>query len=448
LLNVIVGAIDVPGGCLGSSPAGPFWSPQIGEDGLIVPGYVTLPHPYPARQVRPPQSYILEELFPIACETSHIFVETIRNPEKYKFSYKPEILIHYYCNAMKNTGNPEMVADALKKIPFQMSISLWIDETAEFADIIFPDTSYLERLDPFPNVHTAWVPVGLDNPHTWQLRKPVVDPPEGVRPAVETLFEIAERVGFLSDYYAIFNEASFSGTKIPLKEQYKLDPSKKYSWEEIVDRQAKSMFGEEHGLEWFKEHGLITIPKKVSDIYMPFGKAKIQIYFEYLRRVGEEVDKVTKECGIDWDISDYTPLVDWKPCPAYEPDGEYNLFAVNYKTVYHTFAATQNNAWLEEVAEDDPYAYKIMIHREVAKKRGIKDNDIVSVESKWGGVKGRAVITDFIYPEAIGIAGSYGSWVASGKGVDYNRLIPIDLEHTDYVSCNIDLCVRVKLSKI
>ncbi|MDP2727299.1 MAG: molybdopterin-dependent oxidoreductase, partial [Dehalococcoidia bacterium] len=68
LLNIVVGAIDVPGGLLGCNPVGPFWAPHEGPDGLIVPSeviaYVELA--YPARKIGPPESLELRELFPVA----------------------------------------------------------------------------------------------------------------------------------------------------------------------------------------------------------------------------------------------------------------------------------------------------------------------------------------------------------------------------------------------
>ena len=60
-----------------------------------------------------------------------------------------------------------------------------------------------------------------------------------------------------------------------MKAPYTLDPARKYTWEEIVDHGLKGYFGPEHGLDWFKENGLIKWPKKVEEVYWrPFVKGE------------------------------------------------------------------------------------------------------------------------------------------------------------------------------
>jgi hypothetical protein len=35
-----------------------------------------------------------------------------------------------------------------------------------------------------------------------------------------------------------------------------------------------------------------------------------------------------------------------------------------------------------------------------------------------------------------------------GKGINFNRLLKQDFEHMDTLSLNLDLCVKVKVSKV
>lgn len=241
-------------------------------------------------------------------------------------------------------------------------------------------------------------------------------------------------------------------------EPHKFDPYKKYSMGEITDNWAKSWFGPEHGLDWFKEHGFISFPKNIEEAYItPFGKPRIPIYLEYWIKLGEDVKRVTEEMGLtERDTSDYQPLPDWKPCPAYEEKSpDYDLYPVNYKSPFHTFSQTANNIWLNELSEYHPYTYSILINSQVAKKKGIKDRDLIRLQTNTGNqVEGIAKVTNCVHPEVVGICGSIGGrWarglpVAKGKGVHYNSLIPHSLERMDMMNAAVDCCMKAKVSKI
>ncbi|MFQ5826267.1 MAG: molybdopterin dinucleotide binding domain-containing protein, partial [Dehalococcoidia bacterium] len=221
----------------------------------------------------------------------------------------------------------------------------------------------------------------------------------------------------------------------------------------------KNYFGPQRGLQWFKENGYYSVKRTVEEGYpMPFIKPRIPIYFEVLKRRGEDARKAADELGMTWwDTSDYRALPVWKPCPAYvekeqNPDSEYDLITVNYKVPMHYHTVTTKNPWLNEVAERHPYAYKIMINTVPAEKKGIKDGDLVWVESEGGSVKGRVKVTECIHPDAVGIAGGFGSWatakpVGRGKGVNFNSLLSMTPEHVDWISTAVDGCALVKVYK-
>jgi molybdopterin-containing oxidoreductase family molybdopterin binding subunit len=208
---------------------------------------------------------------------------------------------------------------------------------------------------------------------------------------------------------------------------------------------------------WFKEHGFIKWPKKIEEAYpRSFLKPRIPIYFEHFIKAGEDVKRVTNEMGIDWwDVSDYQPFPDWKPCPDYEKESpEYDLYAVNFRVPFHTFTYTTNNVWLNELGEYHPSAYNILINSQAAKRKGIKDGDIVRLETEAGDeVEGRVKVTETVHPEVVGVAGCFGHWakalpVAKGKGVHYNSLVTASLERIDMMSGAVDCCIKVKVSKI
>lgn len=450
LLNVIVGAVDVPGGHLGVCPVGPFWAPKESSEGMLVPAdfisYVL--NTYPARKVVSPDSATLTELCPVAPYTDPLFEEAVLNPEKYKLPYKPEVMIVFYSNPIMNTSNPERIAQVFKKFSFIATMSYKLDETTDFADIVLPDAHYLERLDPLPNIPGEYVLAGMGSWY-WAIRQPVVKPAYQSRPWVEIFLELAERLGLLRDFYIMIN--AFFNLRAPNK----LDLNKKYNWEEMVDIILKGLIGPEGALEKIKEKGFVVSgQKKIEEAYpRPFLKARMPVYLEHFKEAGQEVKKLTEELGIPWDVSGYQPLPFWRPCPAYEEkeDGT-DLYAVVYKLPFHTFSGTVDNSWLKELGEYHPSAYKIQINAVTAKRKGIEDGDMIWMESKAGRVKGKAKVTEGIHPEVLGIAGTFGHWAkglpnAKGKGAHFNTLVYSSTERIDTVSCALDACVKVRVYK-
>jgi anaerobic selenocysteine-containing dehydrogenase len=343
--------------------------------------------------------------------------------------------------------NMKLTDRILHNIPFILCFGTVLDETAEFADIVLPDMAIMERLLPFPNSRMQ-----SHIPHTtghfyWGIAQPVVKPVGEARHWCNVMLEIADRLGFLKD----LNERINLSIADPA---YRLDPEKKYTMEEIIDRAAKSDFGNEQGLEWFKEHGFKKQKRTLAERYPIIAfKPKVPIYYEHLLRGGEDIRALAKERNITgWDTSAYVALHQWKPSPAYtrKLTTEYDLFCINYKEPLYYNTISPENPWLSEIGERHPRLLKIEISTAAAQKRGIQDGDPIWVESIAGKVKGTAKVTECIHPEVIGIAGTLGSWavgkpIARGKGAHHNSLIHVDHDRIDPISGAIDCCMEVKV---
>jgi anaerobic selenocysteine-containing dehydrogenase len=286
------------------------------------------------------------------------------------------------------------------------------------------------------------------------LAQPAVKPLYQRRANGEVVLDLAERVGALPDLYEFINLSM-------LEEPYKLDIDKKYTMEEIADRKLKSLFGEEHGVEWFRQNGgAIRWAKKVEEIYWkPFVHARVPIYFESFLHVGADIDRVAKEHGIpDFDTWAFQALPDWNPCSSHEEKRpEFDMWAFYFRVPFHTFTSTANNPWLDEISRIDPYAYYIVMNEATAAKKGIKDGDWVEVKSSLtdGKIKGIAKLMQGIQPESLAISGFGGHWakglpIASqpGKGANIEWLIPLDFENMDIPTFNQDICVKVKVTKV
>jgi molybdopterin-containing oxidoreductase family molybdopterin binding subunit len=463
LLCEVVGACDVPGGLMGTNPVAngypetglPRWAPFESLDGLLSPGVwggATEPGlragvPYPPRQPRAPEQINLADLLCTGM-SGHPSVMVLEDTDKFKIPYKPEMLFLYGTNLVYSLGNPETTANALKQL-FVVAVKLWLDETTAFADLVLPDTCYLERLEPVPNNLVHHFPVGRgDWAHA--IRQPVVPPPGECRPFMQVMLELADRLGFLPDMHSGLNH--FYGLKPP----YALELDRRYTIEEIADRIYKCWFGPDHGLEYMKTHGVITWPKQIEEVYWKaFRHLRVPIYFEHVKKAGEKIRAVLDDLGInDIDTSDYDALPDWKPCAALEArDQEYDLQAVYSRAAHHQFSYTFQNPWLAEISAMDPYTNYVSINVETARRKGIRDGDQIWIKAKGAGsTLGVAKLVQGIHPEVVGIINNGGHWakgmpVAQGKGTFFEPLMTTDWAHTDPVVIAIDADAAVKIEK-
>ncbi|MBI2873961.1 MAG: molybdopterin-dependent oxidoreductase [Firmicutes bacterium] len=455
LINVVLGAVDVPGSEMGILAAGPGWNPEADEDGMLIPSPVAafMGVPYPLRKAPEKtviQSLEVKELFPMSNGSRPMLLETMINPEKYKLPYKLEFLIHSRNNIMMTSANPKKVAEALAKVPFQLSFALTVDETVEFADIVLPETHYLESLVALPERVGLNKVVGTG---TWcyAVRQPVLDPPGEARNWHEVLFELSDRVGFREEFNKLLDAyLSFKG-------EWALEPKKSYTVEEFADHFLMARLGRQNGLETMKEKGFVTQGKTVQEAFpRPFTRGRMPIYVETFVVAAERIRKQAEEVGFDFmETDDYQPVPDWKPCqPAADLKPECDLWVINYKMPYHTFSFSMENPWLSEITDYYPHHRGIIINAETAGKKGLADGDLVWLESTAGlRVKGRVCLRQGIHPEVVAVAGVQGQWGrgrpphARGKGVHFNSLIDHNLKNVDYASGGLDSCVKVKVIK-
>ena len=459
LLGEVLGAANVPGATLGANSRSlgfpetgrPAYSPFADRDGLCAPGaWVTPDPPLPLRQSRKPEAAHFQDLVSTVCVCSPLIPFGMLEPEKYGIPYKVDMVIQTGSNLVTTLADPRVMERALRGA-FVVNFNIFLDESAELADIMLPDASYLERHDIYLESMHSIVPTGW-----WHstVAQPIVEPMYQRRPAQEMLLELARRAGMLGDMYSVMNV--FYG----LHEPYLLDPNETYTWEEVIDRRYKSLFGPERGLEWFKKHGVLSWPKKVEETYWaPFVKVRAPIYFEFLQTAGEDIERVKKECGIqEFETSDFQPLPDWKPCQSHvEPRKDFDLYCLYYRVPFHTFTSTYNNPWLDEISRIDPYVYNVTMNTETARKKGIADGDWIEIESAGTGVtaKGRVRVSQCVHPEVIAVGSGGGHWsrhlpVASQseKGVCFEWLLPLNFDYVDTVSFNQDLCVKVKATRM
>lgn len=102
--------------------------------------------------------------------------------------YPVHLLVAYGSDPLTALGGGERARAALRKVPFVVSFSSFLDETARLADLVLPNHTYLERWQDDPTFTSRGFPV-------LGLRQPVLPPRHDTRDAVEVLAETGRRIG-------------------------------------------------------------------------------------------------------------------------------------------------------------------------------------------------------------------------------------------------------------
>jgi len=347
-------------------------------------------------------------------------------------------------------GSWDLVADCLKEVPFIVTFDIFPTELAEgFADIVLPDCCPLEHSTSVGESYSFFFnhPIASDD-FSVHFRQQVVKPPYERRFAVDVLLEIADRLGTRDQFNEHINR------RYDLDVEHKIKPNEKPTLEQIADRVFRYNHGEDHGIEWFKEHGFIRWKKKPEEAYWRwFVDVRVPIYLHDLALYGPKIKELAEGVGLHYDWEQYTGLVSWFPTPPQKAPSEYDLYCYSYRDTLHTGSGTQENPYLDEASGMNSFTYNIVINTETAKKKGLKDGDVIWIESDYGRkTKGPIKITEGVHPQCIGIAATAGHWVkgqpiAYNKGVSYNKILQLDLKHSDPVSMTIETATKVKIYK-
>lgn len=446
MANMLVGNIDMPGGHLGV-PLG--WDPAWGARNRIEPGEqgVLKPWLYELRPQLPfkfpPDRPQLTEYFPVGLEPGELNANVVCEPAKYGLDFRPEALFVFYSNPLWNMPGTGRVAQAMKTLDFIVSIDIQaVSETTAWSDLVLPDTTYLESYSLF----TCEAPFVTG--HT--LRQPVVQPPPTVMEGTNILTELSERLGILDKWNEVLN--GFLG--LWRNPKYLLEKNHKYPIEEIIDRWAKSIYGEDRGLDWFRKHGNTMRLKTPQELYRPYGNLRLPFYMDFILRTGRELRQNLDRIGLDWmkrlDTSEYQPLPEWRPSNIHASDPEFDLIAITYKSALFTFEDLANIPWLTEIARRRPDLSGVLMNPVTARAKGLHEADHIRITSRYGSVDGVVTLTEGIHPEAIGVS-QVGRWIAHPSAVQapvFNILLSPEIEDVDPVSGGFETAVRVKVEKL
>lgn len=261
----------------------------------------------------------------------------------------------YATNLMQALPNQEETIKAIQNLDLMVVVDVIPSEIAGWADVVLPESTYLERYDELNN---ASFKKGFVS-----LRQPVVDPPHDQKPNWWIAKKLAEKLG-LGAYY-------------PWKHV-----------EEYLDYRLKKAG---LSLDLMKKKGVVTMEKQPlyyeegirPNFWTPSGK--IEFYSLQL-----------KEHGLD-------------PVPKYtkheEPPAGY--FRMLYgRAPVHTFSKTQTNPILNDMMSEN----EIWINADIARRYGIKDKQYIKLKNTDGIVsnKVKAKVTERIRTDCVYMVHGFG----------------------------------------
>ncbi len=450
LLNVMVGAVDVPGGAISTSIVGPGEKLRVREspDGMILfgakrPGGESQ---YPDQRPHAPETVELQELFPVGKQPRPMLCLALLDFPQL-VPYELEMLVILGSNVVMSGAEPKRIVQALEKIPFVVALGDRLDETLECADLILPTAQGLERLD-FPvNRLEGWV---TGRHWYFTARLPVVEPPPDVRHTVDIFIEWADRLGLRPELNQRLN------TELGLTESEKLETDCQYTNREIVEHRMRSMFGADHDMGWFQKNGLVAWGRSLAERYprAVLKLPRVPVYFPDIMERGQDLKVVLEQLKLNWDLSSYDAVPVWSGCWSHKTRQSDQLFLVNYKLPFQTSTTTQYNPWLAELSQHHPRALAVTMNRDTGKRLGIADKEEIEILGVNGHVeRGVARLSECVHPDVVAVASCFGHWSHHQPpgvkgGINFNSFVPLNIRGMEMLSGDYDSCALVTIRKL
>jgi anaerobic selenocysteine-containing dehydrogenase len=463
IINMLAGAVEVPGGFTGGWLGPGPESLRPDEDGVVSPILEAIGH----RFKFPPDCIDGAEFFPTKHTSPNIMARNILKPEKYHLDYEVDTVILFGANPIRSTCEPALYEDAFRKVPMVVAVTPQLDESTVMADIVLPNSHFLE----VKGLKIWRLALQSVDDHLRGLlmalgRNPVPNLHETMD-SDEILLELAERGGFLKGPGGMNDYINQSAK---LEGRNRLELEKKHTLEKIWDVIVKQMFGEDYDFGYLMEHGNLSKftakgKEAYNYYYWPDNKTRHPLYFNRLMETGATLKKNLEKHGISHpgfrDEEDFfkffQPIPFWVPTGEANAPEEYDLFVINWKTNFrmHGTGSILENAWVKEVRDSDPYETYVMINSETARRKGLQNHDKVCIESRYGKTEGKIKLSELIHPEVIGIPGNYGGKSApflnpvTSDGAWFNALLSAEEESAlDPITAGIECAPKVKISRM
>lgn len=268
----------------------------------------------------------------------------------------------YKQNPLAAVADSAKTMKMMETLDFICAIDIQPSQTAWMADVILPETTYLERMDP------VWAPPG--STQYIAIRQPVVKPQHEAK----TLLEILQGLGAALDKRREF--------ETPLREIFN------FTIQDYVDAELKPLAVDR-----------ATLMKQ--GMWVPPGQATVLGSY----RNGTQQFK-TPSGKIEF-VSERFRRNGYDPLPVYEPvqeqAGKQRLVTGRY--AWFTHASNQNNRWLNAIHPEN----EVWLNPDLAAEKGIRDGEYVKVRSSVGEIRIKAFVTPRIRRDTVFITHGFGT---------------------------------------
>lgn len=490
VLSVLVGALEVPGSSIGAGVKFtlPFDDRLAGirrdRDGVIAFPFMDTsktgwkPHPGSRNMynlISPLNGTDLKNSAVGAAHLSWLFQKD--PPEGMERLEPPEVWMYYRTNPAISQIAAPFVAERIGEFPFTMAFAYTLDETNWMADVLLPEATDIEGLQ-LVEVGSIKINEQFWRHRGWAIRQPATEKIVDHKDITDIATELARRVGILEQYNDGIN-AGRGYKQIPLIGEgydFSLERDRAYSCEEIWDRMAKAAShaltdGEEvRDIAWFKENGYMLRPFPQKDWYLyPTMKqrgCRFELpYQERIKRIGAQLTRRLHEQGIHWwdeQLHEYAALPDyldyeqiWARYVAElgKNPADYPLRAISARSMQYAWSANISLPQIKEVADSVAGNNGVMINTATAAKLGIKDGDLIEIESPIAMTEGFATVRQGVRPDTVVMIGQFDQWVTpfakEQKRASINSLTSISLTLTDGTGSTADIVgVRVRRAAV
>ena len=489
MLATVVGALEVPGGTLGSTVRlnkphdNRLLSAVPGDDGFMAcnfnptteKGWSAKPTGRNAHRTLIP--HVGNSPWSQALGPTHLAWMFMREaPENWPQPSMPELWFAYRTNPAVSFFHNERQAETIARLPFIVAFAYTPDETNHMADILLPEATDLEstqliRCGGTKFVEQAWHYRGV------VLRQPAVQPQGDTRDFSWIATELASRSGLLAEYVDRINRGN---ALVPLKtprNDFTLPtdraPTVHAIWDAICKAATDDLSnGQEiHDLAWMSEHGFYVVPFQRVDWYLTptledQGLRYELPYQERLQRLGVELGRRLHGQGVNWwdrQLSEYSALPAWHDFPgmwrdAVSADGQspddYPFWGLTTKVMAYSAGANVGIPLMNEVGANVRGHGRVIMNSGAASKLGIAPDDWVEVSSTTGRTRGRVELVQGCRPDTIVIPGQFEHWkMPYAKDLNFpslNMVTPMThraLELTDATGSGADI-VRVRVQRV
>jgi len=396
-LNALVGSIDVLGGVIYQEN----------------PKYQDMPEPVMddiAKQgkAEPRLDFRKAGLFPAAEAAANQVADSILSDDPYPV----EVAIGLNSNFNMSAPGTWRWDEALKKVPYYVHIAPFVNEMAEYADIILPSSTFLEE---WGYEHS---PPGSGFAEL-KLKQPVVKLLHDTKGITDIIFEIARGVGGTAaqSFARIGDDVQGfvryrTGTIIP--------------WQE------------------FREKGVWVGPayqyRKYDRIFNTPSK-KFEFYSGNLENLLQKSGRIDSRLAC---------LPHYEEAEFLGDKERYPLTLLTYQPLLNIENGNQNYPWAQEiflVMHGVGWTNFVEINSETAHALGIRDKEMVWVESPFNRIKVRARVIEGIHPQVVSIASGQGHYAngewQKGIGVNPNEIIGVNYDQLSGQSSFFNTRVKV-----